>query len=90
MTEAERVATKGDLPDWIVEALTALGGAGSVIEVSRHVWATHADDLEASGDLFFTWQYDLRWAAKKLRDSGQLEPVGAGRAPWQLRAGGPA
>lgn len=88
MAEAARMATKGELPDWIVEALITLGGAGSVVEVSRQVWTTHADDLESSGDLFFTWQYDLRWAAKKLRDAGRLQAAGAGRTPWRLPAGG--
>jgi hypothetical protein len=45
-----------------------------VLEVTKDVWAAHEDDLRASGDLFFTWQYDLRWAAQKLRDAGRLAP----------------
>lgn len=61
-----------------------LGGAGSVLEVSRQVWARHADDLGASEDLFFTWQYDLRWAAKNLRDAGRLLVVGKRGEPWTL------
>jgi hypothetical protein len=84
MPEAARMSTRSDLLDWVVEALVALGGSGSVIEVSRQVWATHSDDLGSSGDLFFTWQYDLRWAAKRLRDAGRLQAVGTRGEPWRL------
>jgi hypothetical protein len=77
--------TKQDLPRLVVEALRHLGGSGTVVDVSRAVWEAHADDLTASGDLFFTWQYDIRWAAQRLRDEGQLAPTGRGAASrWAL------
>jgi hypothetical protein len=38
-----------------------------------------------SGDFFFTWQYDIRWAAQTLRDKGALKPdIEAPRGIWQL------
>jgi hypothetical protein len=77
-------ATKNRLKAWILEALQALGGSGHVLEVSRAVWERHEVDLQASGDLFFTWQYDLRWAAKELRDEGALKPATSRRGPWEL------
>ena len=80
------VASKADLMDWIVEALRQLNGSAEVIDVSKRVWRNHETDLISSGDLFFTWQYDLRWAAKKLRDSGRLK-ASVGRRPhahWEL------
>jgi hypothetical protein len=80
------LATKNDLVDWVVEALTELGGTGSILQVSRAVWRRHEDDLRDSGDLFYTWQYDLRWAGQKLRDSGRLLSVDGNRKlPWTLR-----
>jgi len=80
------VATKADLKAWVVEALETLGGSGTVIQVTREVWRRHEHDLQASGDLFFTWQYDIRWAAQQLRDSGVLRPANGRRAgtPWML------
>lgn len=73
------------LKDWVVEALQALGGRGRVLEVSKRVWLLHEEDLKAAGDLFFTWQYDIRWAAQKLRDEGRLKAVADDRAqPWEL------
>ncbi len=78
------MATKQDLQGWIIDALKAHGGSGSVVDVSRAVWEAHEEELKRSGSLFFTWQYDLRWAAKVLRDAGRLAPAGKSRGPWRL------
>tara|TARA_B100001179_G_C18249194_1_gene257551 strand:+ start:289 stop:531 length:243 start_codon:yes stop_codon:yes gene_type:complete len=79
------MATKSDLMDWVLEALGNLGGHGSVVAVSREIWQVHESDLRHSGDLFFTWQYDVRWAAQKLRDSGRLKPAVKGASSgWAL------
>ena len=49
------------------------------------VWRDHEPDLRASGDLFFTWQYDIRWAAQRLRDQRVFVPnAGAPQGFWQL------
>ncbi len=80
------MAEKADLTKWILDALVSLGGSGSVVAVTKAVWAAHQEELEGSGDLFFTWQYDIRWAAQKLRNTGQLKPI-AGRGKnsrWEL------
>jgi hypothetical protein len=69
------VATKNDLGDWIVEALQAQGGAAPLIDVCRFVWQHHEDELRASGDLFYSWQYDIRWAATNLRHAGVMKPA---------------
>lgn len=61
------MATRADLKTWVVEAHKASGGEARVVDVCKHVWKQHHKELEDSGDLFFTWQYDIRWAAMKLR-----------------------
>lgn len=66
------MANKSDLQNWVLEALAAHGGSASLLAVSKHVWENHEKELRASGDLFYTWQYDLRWAATKLRHAGQM------------------
>jgi hypothetical protein len=79
------MATKDDLMRWTVEALEELGGSGTVLQVSQVVWRRHEQELRASGSMFYTWQYDIRWAAQKLRDSGRLKPAGGRRSgPWHL------
>jgi len=61
------MASRWDLEDWIVQALRESGGRASVVDVARHIWAQHGNELRRSGDLFYTWQYDMRWAAYRLR-----------------------
>jgi hypothetical protein len=79
------VATKYDLDGWIVEALRKSGGTATIPQICESVWLTHEGELRASGDLFFTWQYDIRWAAQRLRDSGVLaSPDAAPRGSWRL------
>ncbi len=68
-----------------MHALRELGGAGTIVQVSEIVWRDHQHELEGSGDLFYTWQYDIRWAAQYLRDNGFLVPALRRRnAPWVL------
>jgi hypothetical protein len=73
------------MESWIVEALQALGGEGSIARICEQVWRSHETDLRRSGDLFYTWQYDIRWAAQRLRDQRVLVPDGqAPRGIWRL------
>lgn len=81
------MASKQDLMAWCVEALKHLGGSAHHIDVAKQVWVLHEHDLRQSGDLFYTWQYDLRWAAQKLRDQGTLakiDGVRKGDGIWRL------
>ena len=77
---------KERLGAWIVQALQDYGGSAALVDVCRHVWQHHEADLAASGDLFFTWQYDIRWAATQLRTFGTLRPPSKSqRGVWELR-----
>ena len=77
--------TKHDLRDWVEDALKSLGGRGTVVDVARVIWRDHEAELRASGDLFYTWQYDMRWAAQTLRDTGRAKPTrGLPRGVWEL------
>jgi len=73
------------LQDWLLEALMAHGGGATIIQVCKHIWENHENELHASGSLFYTWQYDVRWAAQKLRNSGKMKPVhGSKSSMWEL------
>lgn len=79
------VATKKELKDWIIEALKANNGRATLLEICKYVWANHEDDLKHSDDLFYTWQYDIRWAATSLREGGKLLPASKSpRGVWEL------
>lgn len=79
------MATKADLPDWVEAAIKAHGGSARLLEVAKYIWDNHESDLRRSGDLFYKWQYDMRWAANQLRNSGVMKPVATSSAGvWEL------
>jgi hypothetical protein len=83
--ESSSVASNRTLEGWVVEALGALGGKSSVIPVCKWIWEHHQEDLQTAGDLFYTWQYDVRWAVDKLRRDGTVRPsASSGRGCWEL------
>jgi len=80
----DRGVPKEVLREWIVEALESREGSAPLIEVCRHIWRHH-DELWDSGDLFYTWQYDVRWAATDLRGRGILKgQKDSPRGIWEL------
>jgi hypothetical protein len=61
------MANRADLVPWVFQAVKELGGEASVKDVAKAIWKNHEADLKKD-NLFYTWQYDMRWAAQKLRD----------------------
>lgn len=79
------VASKSDLTDWVVEALRANKGEGSILYVAQYIWEHHQKELEGT-PLFYSWQYDMRWAATELRKRGLLVPADDDRrGKWTLK-----
>jgi len=79
------MAHRKDLRKWLTEALEANNGSASIVEICKYVWEKYENELRRSGDLFYTWQYDIRWAATQLRKEGiiraaDLSPKGI----WEL------
>ena len=80
------MATREDLSLWVLEALRANGGRARLLDVCKHIWNHHEAELRASGDLFFKWQYDVRWAAQRLRHSGKLKALHQDKSGiWELK-----
>ncbi|PPD45312.1 MAG: hypothetical protein CTY15_04345 [Methylocystis sp.] len=74
-----------DLVPIVEAAVRANGGTATVVEVAQYIWKNHEAELKASGKLFFTWQYDMRWAALKLRKMKRLaDPASAEKGCWQI------
>ncbi|MFP4285775.1 MAG: hypothetical protein ACLFQG_09530, partial [Desulfovermiculus sp.] len=81
--------TKKDLLPLITEALAANGGSARIPVVCRHVWEHYEDELRKSGDLFYTWQSDIRWAANSLRRKRLLKSARQSRPGiWELNGNG--
>jgi hypothetical protein len=76
---------KNILKKWLVEALENYNGIASIVEICKFIWGKHENDLKMSGDLFFTWQYDLRWAACELRRNGIMKSaLDSSKGIWDL------
>jgi len=74
------------LKSWVIEALEDASGSASLVAVSKSIWERHESDIRAAGDLLFTWQYDVRWAAHVLRREGLLKRAKESpRGIWELR-----
>ncbi len=81
------MSLREQMQPWVLEAVNALGGAGEILEVAKHVWATHEQELIDSGDAFFSWQCEMRWAADQLRKSSKLGFHKKGsRSVWVLQS----
>jgi hypothetical protein len=79
------MASKEDLVTWVEDAIRANGGSARLLDVATHIWAYHESELRASGDLFYKWQYDMRWAANKLRRSGMMKSTDVSpNGVWEL------
>lgn len=73
------------LIDWLLEALESLGGKGSIVEICEFIWKNHKKELENSTDLFYKWQYRIRWAAHYLRKQGKMKPYNiSSKGIWEL------
>ncbi len=77
------MADREDLKQWVYEALKELGGEGSVVEIAKIIWRDHETDLKASGDLFYRWQYEMRWAGQVLQQEKKLAKLKSPRK-WRL------
>ncbi len=76
------MATNDDLKAWILDALSEIGPT-QVARICQHIWDNHETELRQSGDLFYTWQYAMRWAGQTLQNDGKIEKNGIGRT-WSL------
>ncbi len=79
------MASRLELQEWVIEALRAKGGTATIVEVAKHLWEKHEGELKVSGDLFFTWQYDMRWACTRLRERKIVQAAEiSDRGQWKL------
>jgi hypothetical protein len=70
-----------ELTDWILDTLKASGGKATVPAIAKWIWVNHENELRSSGDLFYTWQYDMRWAGTRLSNDGKIRKE---RSGWRI------
>ena len=76
--------TRQDLPNLLYETIKSLGGKAVMIDIFREFWKLYSKQIRQSGDLFYTWQYDIRWAATKLRKQNKMKPASTKENPKGL------
>tara|TARA_B100000941_G_C27957805_1_gene280008 strand:- start:113 stop:367 length:255 start_codon:yes stop_codon:yes gene_type:complete len=70
---------------WVKEALDALKGKAKLVDVTKKIWQLHKNEIENMGDLFYTWQYDIGWAAVQLRKNRIMKSTKLSqRGVWEL------
>lgn len=73
------------LKQWIVEGLERYGGAATMIDISKWIWEHYEKEMREHGDMFYRWQYAMRWAGTSLRKDGVLQPSSySDRGIWAL------
>jgi len=72
-----------DLMPWIIEGLKTSGGRVHFIEIAKHIWSRHKSELERSGDFFYKWQYEMRWAGDQLVRDKKMKKNGSSGI-WEL------
>ena len=77
------MSTKQDLKKYIVEALEHLHGSASIIDISKEIWRRQQGNLYNGGSIFYTWQYDMRWAAHQLKLENKIN-TNDQRGVWTL------
>ena len=74
-----------NLQDLVIESLKHLNRSSKIFEICKYVWDNYENDLISSGDIFYTWQYDIRWAVRELRLDGILKPATISpQGTWEL------
>jgi hypothetical protein len=78
------MASREDLKAWVMDALITNGGSARVPEIAKYIWEHHEAELRGSGELFYTWQYSMRWAGQLLQKEGLIKKNGPGRT-WEVK-----
>ncbi len=77
---------KEELPDYLFKTIEYMGGKGNIVEICRCFWSLYEGDIKPSEDLFYTWQYDIRWAATELRKTNRMKGVDISpRGIWEIK-----
>lgn len=75
---------RNDLPDLLYEIIKSLGGKASMTNILREILKLYASKLNPSENMFYTWNYDIRWTVTELRRDGRIKPAHLKENPGEL------
>ncbi len=67
--------TRSDLPNILYSILKQLGGSATMMDVFKKFWVDNKHKLHETDDIFYSWNFDIRWAATQLRKQGKMKPA---------------
>jgi hypothetical protein len=77
--------TKQDLPNILHKLLhDNFNGRAEMMDIFKKFYKVYEDALKNSDDLFYTWNYDIRWAATELRKQKIMKPASSKENPEGL------
>ena len=65
--------SRKDLPDILYNIIKELGGRASMMDIFKKFWSKYKHQIKETDDIFYTWNYDIRWAATYLRKHGRMK-----------------
>lgn len=69
----------------LVGILKNLGGKSHFVPICRLVWGNHENWIRRSENMLYIWQFELGWAATRLRKKGIMLPDSGRRdGTWEL------
>ena len=77
------MALRDNLAPLVEHYLKAAGGSATIRELARQIWNNHEPLLRSSGDDFYVWQYEMRWAGQRLVKAGKMTKTKP-RGVWRL------
>lgn len=66
---------RNDLPNLLKKVLLNLGGRADMMSIFKEFYRLYGNQLSPDEELFYTWNYDIRWAATRLRKRDEMEPA---------------
>ena len=75
-----------DLRNILIKTLEDLGGSSKILPICRHAWTKYlSNQISPEDDLFYTWQYRIRWEARDLRKAKIMNSIDdSPYGIWQL------
>ena len=66
---------RSDLPGLLHIILLDLGGRAEMMTIFKEFYNKYGKLFTEDNPLFYTWNYDIRWAATALRRDGIMAPA---------------
>jgi len=78
--------TKNTLCLIVYEGLEYYNGKANIIDIAKYIHKNYENLLKNSGDIYYSWQYDYRWAATQLRKEGKIkQSIECDRGIWEIK-----